>query len=130
MPTTFPIHPSLFITLDSIHERGDAVIDSLKAKTLMDLGYVTLHGTDWHTTSKGRQFMKLYGRTPEFISIVRADWPHQLLASIRKCQYNSQPDLPNEALQALLNTGYLIHAETGSWMMTDKARELLRKYAD
>jgi len=130
MATTFPIHPKYFITLDNIHQHGDAVIDGDLAGYLMQQGYVTLHGTEYATTSKGREFMRKFGNIPEFLSVVRADWPHQLLAALRKCEHNTDPKLSNEALQSLVNTGYLIHAETGSYLLTDKARDVLRKYRE
>ena len=126
----FPLNPKYFVTLDNIHERGDAVIDGGLAGELMQQGYVTLHGTEWATTSKAREFLRMYGKDQQYLSIVRAAWPNELLACVRQFEHNVHPDLSNEALKSLSNTGYISKTDVGTWFLTEKARDLLRRYKD
>jgi len=82
----------------------------------------------WALTNKGREFIKQFGNVREFVDIIRAQWPIDLLAILRRCEFNCRPNIDENKLKDLIHTGYLNQTESGEYALTEKAKHLLIKY--
>ena len=129
MPTAFPLHSRYFVTLHNIHEGGDQLLDGELVNFLVQEGYVLSQGSfGWALTNKGREFIKQFGNEREFVDIIRAQWPIDLLAILRRCEFNCRPNIDENKLKDLIHTGYLNQIESGEYALTEKTKHLLIKY--
>ncbi len=94
MPTAFPLHSRYFVTLHNIYEGGDQLLDGELVNYLVREGYVLSQDRfGWALTNKGREFIKQFGNDREFVDIIRAQWPIDLLAILRRCEFNCRPNI-------------------------------------
>lgn len=124
-----PLPTSYFSTLFHIHNGADELLDGDKISYLVQQGYVDYkHGGGWMTNSKGRNFMRAFGKSKDFRTVVEAEWPHELLGQLRMLEHNTMPRIDQEKLQKLLRQGYVFHIAPDFWHITNKGRDVLRQY--
>lgn len=120
-----------FITLYKISEGEFHKFDEELIKYLVDEEYVLTQGIfGWALTSKGREFMRQFGNDRDFLDVIRADWPNDLIAILRRCRSNSRPEISRSTLLNLVINGYLIEEKTDQYILSDSAKEILSTYHD
>lgn len=129
MSTVFPIDSKYFKTIYGIHQGADQPVDDELVHQLLIDGYVLSQGKfGWALTNKGREFIKTFSHDRDFIEVIRANWPTDLIAVLRRCEFNSSPDIPVQKLKDLVHTGYIVESSPGHYRLTVKGEQLLSKY--
>jgi len=129
MPLSFSLESKYFTTIYNIHNSSNEPLEEDLLNYLADEEYILSQGKfGWALTNKGREFIKQYSNDRTFIDVIRADWPIDLIAILRRCELNSRPNLPEIKWKDLVHTGYLIESDTKQLFLTDKARQLLMRY--
>lgn len=129
MPLSFWLDSKYFTTIYNIHIASSEPLDEEFLQYLSDNEYILTQGKfGWALTNKGREFIKQYSNDRMFIDVIRAEWPIDLLAILRRFEVNSRPNIPEMKWKDLVYTGYLFESNTGELTLTDKAKQLLVRY--